>query len=318
MHPLLHRVIEAAEPLRAGLAARWAAVDACALAQAGAGWVHGRVAGLPAMASAYAAGAVRSLGHATTHPLLCMFAGEVHAVVPRVIAYVCALGAMGLLVSEVRTLSRGTAVAQAETESEWSEVVRPLPAFMLAMPEFEAPRYAIWRHANGGGRKDILTFGAPGGATAIVELYRPGGEPEGEPEETTASISELRLSGRPVLPATIDTKFGDMTVEPFIDRAPAGERQCLRFWRSFEEPRFEIAGWYCNAGPDMVDRGAIACALDRLALIAAGGESKLGALFARAEVRRTFCGQNSVFLAATPKRHDWIEAARDPRLRGRQ
>jgi hypothetical protein len=35
-------------------------------------------------------------------------------------------------------------------------------------------------------------------------------------------------------------------------------------------------------------------------------------------LKRTFCGQQSVFVAATPKRNDWIEAARDPRLRGRK
>jgi hypothetical protein len=68
----------------------------------------------------------------------------------------------------------------------------------------------------------------------------------------------------------------------------------------------------------MVDRGMLACALDRLSLLSAGSEPKLGALFARAELKRTYCGQNSVFVAATRKRNDWIEAARDPRLRGRQ
>ena len=61
----------------------------------------------------------------------------------------------------------------------------------------------------------------------------------------------------------------------------------------------------------------IACALDRLTLAAGGGDPKLAALFARAELKRSFCGQQSVFLAATPKRTDWIEAARDPKLRGR-
>ena len=50
-------------------------------------------------------------------------------------------------------------------------------------------------------------------------------------------------------------------------------------------------------------------------LLAAGGDPKLAALFARAELKRSFCGQNSVFLAATPKRNDWIEAAHDPKLR---
>jgi hypothetical protein len=62
----------------------------------------------------------------------------------------------------------------------------------------------------------------------------------------------------------------------------------------------------------------LACALDRLTLIAAGSEPKIGALFAQAELKRTFCGANNVFLAATRKRNDWIDAERDPRLRGRK
>jgi hypothetical protein len=152
----------------------------------------------------------------------------------------------------------------------------------------------------------------------VVELYRPGSEPGHEPEEITASVPELRLSGRPVLPSTIETKFGAIAVDPFRDRAPNGERRCLRFARTFEEPRFEISGWYCNAGLELVDRGMIACALDHLTLLAAGSEPKIGALFAQAEQKRTFCGANNVFLAATRKRNDWIEAERDPRLRGRQ
>ena len=76
--------------------------------------------------------------------------------------------------------------------------------------------------------------------------------------------------------------------------------------------------WYCNAGQELVDRGMIACSLDRLTLVAAAGEPKIGALFAQAELKRNFCGANSVFMAATRKRNDWIAAARDPRLRGRQ
>jgi hypothetical protein len=62
----------------------------------------------------------------------------------------------------------------------------------------------------------------------------------------------------------------------------------------------------------------VACALDRLTLISAASDPKLTALFARAELKRNFCGQTSVFLAATPRRTDWIEAPRDPKLRGRQ
>ena len=172
----------------------------------------------------------------------------------------------------------------------------------------------------GGGRRDIFTFGdlsAPG-ATAVVELYRAGAEPDGTEDDITASIGELRLSSRPALPATIDTKFGPVTVEAFTDHAPGGERRCIKFLRSFEEPRFELSGWFCNAGLEIVDHGMIACALDHLTLVSAGSEPKLAALFARAELRRTFCGQAGVLFAATPKRGGWIEAVRDPRLRGRK
>ena len=118
------------------------------------------------------------------------------------------------------------------------------------------------------------------------------------------------------MPTNIETKFGEVAGRAVHRRAPGGERRCLRFSRAFDEPRLEISGWFCNAGQELVDRGMIACALDRLTLVAAGSEPKLGALFARAELKRNFCGQQSVLFAATPKRNDWIDAARDPRLRG--
>jgi hypothetical protein len=297
MQRIWHSVVEAAKPVRGRLAARWAAFD-------------GR-----ALGAAIQAGLAFRLRVADA--LLRMFAREFHAVLLRVTAYGCALAAMGLVVAEVMT--RGHVAAET-ADTEWVEVNKPFPAFALAIPEFHESHYTIWRHANGGGRKDVMTFGDLGSAraTAVVELYRAGGEPEVGDTDVTASIGELRLSTRPALPGTIDTKFGEVAVAPFTDRAPSGARQCLRFFRAFEEPRFELSGWFCNAGDELVDRRMIACAIDRLSLVAAGGEPKLGALFARAELKRTFCGQQSVFLAATPKRNDWIEAARDPRLRGRK
>ena len=320
VHPVLRQVLEAA----GGVRARLAAVDWRALALAGLALVQRRAArarphmvAIPAAIWAGARSRLRAFGM-VAGPLLCLFVGEVHAVVLRVVVYGCALGAMGLLAAEFVSLPGGS--VSADAAPEWIEVNRPFSAFAMSMPDFEEPpRYASWRHASGRGRKDILTFGdlASSGATAVVELYRPGSEPGHEPEEVTASVPELRLS-RPVLPSTIETKFGAITVEPFRDRAPNGERRCVRFARAFEEPRFEISGWYCNAGQELVDRGMIACALDRLTLIAAGSEPKIGALFAQAELKRTFCGANNVFLAATPRRNDWIEAERDPRLRGRK
>lgn len=253
--------------------------------------------------------------------LLCLFANELRATLARVIAYGAAVAAFALIAFEIVVPLRGTGPAQTAA-LDWFEVGKTFPAFAMRMPEFDAaPNYSIWRHANGAGRKDILAFGEPDafGATAMVEIYRPAAEfnQHGDPDDITASISQLRLSGPPAAPNTIDTKFGEVFVEPFTDPTPDGARRCLRFSRGFEEPRIEISGWYCNGGLELVDVGMIACALDRLTLVAGGGEPKLAALFARAELKRNFCGQQSVFLAATPKRADWIEAARDPKLRGR-
>ena len=243
--------------------------------------------------------------------LIRMFALELYATLTRVLVYCVALAAFGLGIAEIA--SRGTVATQAAAP-DWVEVNKPFPAFAMTIPDFAAPNYSIWRHAGGSGRKDILTFGAPGGASAVVEIHRPGADDEAaEPEDITASIPELRLS-QPVAPRTIETKFGAIRVEAFTDASPDGPRSCLHFARTFEDVHLELSGWFCNGGPELIERGALACALDRLSLLASGNEPKLAALFARAELRRNFCGANSVFVAATP-RSGWIDAARDPKLR---
>jgi hypothetical protein len=237
--------------------------------------------------------------------MLGMFARELHATLARVFLYAAALGAFALIVLEILGPRHpGTKTAN----PDWIEVIKPLPAFALTIPEFEgAPQYSIWRHVSGAGRRDVMSFGEQGGATATVEIFRG----EVEEEDITSSIAELRLSAPPTSPNTIDTKFGAVRVESAIE----DERNCLHVSRKFEELRFEISGTFCNAGMELVDHGMVACALDRLSLVSAGSEPRLATLFARAELRRTFCGQKNVFLAATPKRTDWIDAQREPRLR---
>jgi hypothetical protein len=275
------------------------------------------------MGKALTAGAmcrVRSAAR-TALPLLALFAGELHATLLRVFVYACAVGALGLGVAEFVTLSRGAGAPPPAPQPDWLTVARPIPAFALSIPEFsETPHYAIQRHASGVGRKDVFTFGDPNaGASAMVEIHRPGAEADQRSEgDTTASIPGLRLSQQAEAPDTIDTKFGPVTLNEYTDRIPDGARRCLRFARQFDDPRLTISGTFCNAGVELVDRGIIVCALDRLTLLSAASEPKIGALFARAELKRSFCGQNSVFVAATPKRTDWIEASRDPKMRGRQ
>ncbi len=249
--------------------------------------------------------------------LLRVFAGEVHATLARLFAYFCALGLIGLVVVDFVARQSRPASAAVAPAPEWIDVGRPFPAFALVLPEIGEPRYAIQRHATGGGRKDMLTFDAPErtGPAAAVEIYRPGTEVRDADGE--AGVPELRLSVGAPRPATIATKFGPVAIAEFIDHTINAPRQCLRFMRSFDDPRLVISGWYCNAGLEIVDRGIVACALDRLTLMVAGGEPKVAALFAHAELKRSFCGTRSVIVAAIPKRADWIETAHDPRLRGR-
>ena len=84
----------------------------------------------------------------------------------------------------------------------------------------------------------------------------------------------------------------------------------------------QFSGWYCSPGDEVIDRAMLACALDRLTMLSAGGDPDLAALFARAEVKRTFCGQRSPILAATPEHvtpvpqpHD-MRSMRSLKLRG--
>ena len=78
---------------------------------------------------------------------------------------------------------------------------------------------------------------------------------------------------------------------------------------------------YCKSRDELVDRAALACTLDRLTMLSAGGDTKLAGLFARAEIKRTFCGQRNPILAATPERNVAVAMPRGVKpgvgLRGR-
>jgi hypothetical protein len=62
--------------------------------------------------------------------------------------------------------------------------------------------------------------------------------------------------------------------------------------------RLQLSGWFCQGG-EPIQPSTLACALDRLTLLSAGSEPKVGALFAQAELNRS--GQRDRILASTPK-----------------
>lgn len=223
------------------------------------------------------------------------------------LAYCSGLAAVAAFAAYIADPPRVIAAAEPVVQSQWTDVERPFPAFALPIPEAgEAPeRYAIQRHTGGGGRKDILMRGEPATDAPYLqlEIYRPGAELAdfGKPaDEIMARAGALGVA-RGVTPGdALPTKFGTFATVTF---AVGGEtpKACTGFAHTDSEPRLQIAGLFCQPGDVAVDRSVLACALDRLTLVAAGSDPNIGALFARAERHRTFCGQRNPLMAPTPK-----------------
>jgi hypothetical protein len=205
---------------------------------------------------------------------------------------------------------------------QWLAVERPHPAFELTLPESDgALTYAIRRHSLGGGRKDIITIGGPGRSdrAMAIEVYRPGAEIGSLAEaaaEITAHTAEFHRVGPIRNLPPLETKFGSMALFDFTIRPAGATGRCAGFVRAYNNPKVQIAGFYCLAKDVQIDREQIACALDRFTLLSAGGDPKISAVFAQAEVKRTFCGQRSPLLAATPKRA-FPQAPAPLKLRGK-
>lgn len=248
---------------------------------------------------------------------------DIAGTVVRVLAYV---GALAILVIAAASFLR---LPVAATDSSpwparprWIEIERPHPAFELLLPELGGPpsRYAILRREGDDARKDVLSWGdaAGSGPYVMVEIYRPGAADErfiDAASEVAARILDFTVTDDVKAAGSIESKFGPLALVDFAIAANGKERRCLGFARPFNDPSMEIAGWSCSAGAEVVNRATLACALDRLTLIFAGGDGKLAELFARAEIKRAFCGERNPILAPTPERRQQTAAAPAPKPR---
>jgi len=242
------------------------------------------------------------------HPALHSWREELAATVVRFLAYLGGIAVLSMAAAQVfqspPIMSAATAIHQ---QPEWIEIERPFPAFALSIPEAaDVPsRYVIRRNAARGGRKDILALGEPDSASPYlqVEIYRPGSEIRrfGGPKAVIAADADalgpvaLRHDEEPLA-----SKFGPLAIVAF-ETSKGTPRHCLAFVRDYDDPRLQLSGWFCQGGADFIERSTLACALDRLTLLSAGSEPKVGALFAQAELNRSFCGQHDPILASTPK-----------------
>lgn len=260
------------------------------------------------------------------HPALQSWRDELPSSSVRILAYLCAVALLSIAAAHVSQSPPVMDTIIPENWSAWVDIERPFPAFAISIPEAaDVPAsYAIRRHVLGGGRKDILALGDADGAAPYlhVEIYRPGTEirtfadPKTEIIDSAAALGPTELKG---VDEPLASKFGPLTIVSFAT-SKVTERRCLGFVRSYADPRLQMSGWFCQGGREFVEQSTLACALDRLTLLAAGSEPKIGALFAQAELNRSYCGQRDPILAATPKYHLlWKALAnrREPRRIGR-
>ena len=235
---------------------------------------------------------------------------DFRATMVRMLAY---MGGLGILAIAAASLFRPATGVVAPVRSApppaWVSVERPRPAFELQIPEPSAPpaTYAILRRTADNARKDVMNWGeaGAGGPYAMVEIYRPGSASErfiDAPSEIAARIIAFTVTDDVKAAGAIGSKFGSVPLVDFAIAASGRQRRCLGFAKAFDTPVMQVAGWYCNAKDQPVDRATVACMLDRLTMLSAGGDAALAGLFARAEIRRTFCGARNPILAATPER----------------
>jgi hypothetical protein len=250
---------------------------------------------------------------------------DVPGTILRIAAY---MGGLAILATVAASLFQAhvviAAIDPSPPQPKWIEIERPRPAFEGLIPELGggATHYATLRRDTDSARKDVLSWGEAAGAGpyVVIEIYRPGNAPEhfiDPASEVAARLVGLNVTDDVKAAGSIESKFGPVPLVDFAV-APAGkERRCLGFASALGEPAVQIAGWYCSAGDEVVNRASLACALDRLSIISAGGDDKLAELFAGAELKRTYCGQRSPILAATPERRQHLASSQPAKLRGR-
>ena len=240
------------------------------------------------------------------HPALHSWRDEWPAYAVRLMAYVGGLTLLSIAAAEFyRSPPVKSPIASAD-RSVWIDIEKPFPAFALSIPEAAGQRevYAIQRHERGDGRKDILRLGDRDGVTPYLEvtIYRAGREIARFAPPIETMVTEAAAVG-PVnvapLPEPLATKFGPLAIARF-ETSQGAPRFCLGFVHAYEDPMLQISGRFCQGGGFIQDT-TLSCALDRLTLLYAGSEPKVGTLFAHAELNRSYCGQRDPLMTATPK-----------------
>lgn len=256
-------------------------------------------------------------------PTLRRFAIECGAVATCIAAYMgtlalIAIGGFAVVTQwnfddSIAELHLDTVLGADAPHQDWRLAAHAPPAF--AVSQFDAAgataAYEVFLNAREG-RRDILRWTAGREPVAGLRIDRPGAELTATASAAVLMEAGFHADGLDDAQAAglVESKFGPVKLLSLIDRAGAAA-PCLGFMKTFANPSLRFEGWSCRGETVAARRAAIACLLNRLVLLKAGNDAALAELFARAELRRTDCGNGAAREAG-----DWIVSAQNPRLRG--
>jgi hypothetical protein len=238
-------------------------------------------------------------------------ADEVVGTLAHLVAYVGALALFAILalaaLGQLPDL-RGDGPAD---QPSWSAADRSRPAFAVSRIDSsdKTASYTILRHPEGG-RRDVLRWtDMADKPVAELEIYRQGAEFDMTRPAAAGLAAQMGLGVDTPLEQAglIDTNFGPVALFRPADAAQETQA-CLGYLKRYEEPGLQISGFSCQGDSLPARRAAIACALNRLTLLASGNEPRLAELFAHAELRRRGCAPQG-----SP---DWMLGAANAQLRG--
>ncbi len=235
---------------------------------------------------------------------------------------------LGLVLGVASSLvpdGRPDAPAAMPAVGSWTEIVRPIQLYALVGTEFaKLPMaYTAERHIADGARRDLLSFGAPGGETPFLQLsFRRSAGPE-QVKPLAADLAGIdplaRVSiARLTEPTTLDTRFGRFEA---ADLRLVSDRQstpCIGFRsKPGSSDTLSIAGVACGTNTRPIGRDLLACVIDRIDLVSAGSDAALKTVFVDAERRRGPGCAPAPTVAAGISRVTWLDAnAAPPPLKG--
>ena len=240
------------------------------------------------------------------------------ALLPRRKLAAAAIVTAGIAASFALSGMRGEATPSAEAalavvaapKQVWVDIAQPLQLYALPAPELDKkPRvYTARRHGAGAGRQDTLVFGSLDGREPYVRMniYRAGAEAASAAAFFVELARRAAEDGAAILrsgqPTPLPTRFGGFEAADATLAGPRGEAACLGFRLMSDTPALRISGYACGTDAAPLDRGALACILDRLDLVSAGEDIALRRFFVEAEQRRgAGCGPSRTSAGGKPQ-----------------